>query len=115
MAEFKVRMMEIAEDAVDGCYGDILPHVENDTYMNVEYRSDAAIKKMLAGEFTKDDDGKGVWIKDDNGISLYVMITDNEYDKVRDNLIKHMPECPKSLKIKALEKEVARLKIVQFF
>ena len=115
LAEFKTRMMAIAEETIGGCYGDVLPHVENDTYMNVEYRSDAVIRKMLAGEFTKDEDGKSVCVKDDNGISCRIRITSNMYDNMRDNFIKNMPQCPKDLKIKALEKEIARLHVTNYF
>ena len=115
LAEFKTRMMAIAEEAVDGCYGDIFPHVENDTYMNVESRSDAVIRKMLAGEFIKHEDGKSVLVKDDNGVSCSIRITSNMYDNMRDNFIKSMPQCPKDLKIKSLEKEVARLQFARCF
>lgn len=107
--DFKKKMLIEMDEAIGNCYSEILPHVENDTYMNVQCRSEAVIKNLLAGNIEKDKDGKGVYIKDDNGLSVHIVITDNMYDQLRDTLIQSMPVCPKDMKIKALELDIKHM------
>ena len=100
--EFKVKMAKVAEDAIADVYSEMLPHAEQDTYMNVAYRSESLIKNLLSGSFKKKGDSS-ITIDDDNGISVDFSMTDSMYDSIRDNLVKVMPACPKDLKIKSLE------------
>ena len=101
--EFKEKMIKEVGETIDHLYSDVLPHVENDTYMNVQYRAEDMIKSLMSGSFRKDDNGKGVYVVDNNGLGAYFIITDMMYDTMRENLIKAMPTCPKDLKIKSLE------------
>tara|TARA_R110000850_G_scaffold196814_2_gene323169 strand:+ start:98 stop:469 length:372 start_codon:yes stop_codon:yes gene_type:complete len=101
--EFKEKMIKEVGETIDHLYSDVLPHVENDTYMNVQYRAEDMIKALMSGSFRKDDNGKGAYVVDNNGLGAYFTITDMMYDTMRENLIKAMPVCPKDLKIKSLE------------
>jgi hypothetical protein len=101
--EFKKKILSAADEAISDCYCDILPHVENDTYMNVQGRTEATIKSILIGDVTPHPSGKGISVKDDNGVSVRIDIDDGMFDSLRDALVKSMPECPKDLKIKSLE------------
>ena len=101
--EFKKKILSAADDAISDCYCEILPHVENDTHMNVQSRSEAVIKSILIGDVTPHPSGKGVSVKDDNGVSVRISIDDGMFDSLRDALVKSMPVCPKDLKIKSLE------------
>ena len=107
--EFKEKMIKEAEETIGHLYSDVLPHVENDTYMNVQYRAEDIIQALMAGTFTKDDNGEGVYVADNNGVGVYFHITDNMYDTLRENLINAMPACPKDLKIKSLELTVKHM------
>ena len=106
LAEFKKQMMSIAEDAVSICYGDIIPHIESDHAHNTQYRAQAIIKNLLAGNFKAADIPNSVVVCDDNGIDTHITISDLEHDRMRDNLIKAMPTCPKDLKIRQLEETI---------
>ena len=101
--EFKEKMIKEVDEAISYLYSDVLPHVENDTCMNVQYRTEDTIKNLISGTFQKDPDGKGVYVTDNNGVGVHLYITDMMYDNMRENLIKAMPVCPKDLKIKSLE------------
>ena len=101
--EFKEKMIKEVEETIGRLCSDVLPHVENDTYMNVQYRSEDIIQALMSGTFQKDVKGEGVYVADNNGVGVYFHITDNMYDTMRENLIKAMPACPKDLKIKSLE------------
>lgn len=101
--EFKKKMMSIAEDAVSICYCEMMPHIESDHFQNVAYRAQSVVKNLLAGNFKKSDWPGTVIVCDDNGIDTDITITDHDHDRIRENLIKAMPTCPKDLKIKQLE------------
>lgn len=101
--EFKAKMMTEMEEAIGDLYSNVLPHVENDNYMNVQHRSDEIIKALMSGTFQKDDNGKGVYVADSNGVGVYLKITDYMYDTMRTNLIKAMPVCPKDMEIESLK------------
>lgn len=101
--KFKEKMIKEVEETISHLYSDVLPHVENDTYINVQYRTEDIIKALMSGTFQKDPDEKGVYVADNNGLGVYLCITDSMYDTMRENLIKAMPVCPKDLKIKSLE------------
>tara|TARA_R110000822_G_scaffold151507_2_gene290657 strand:+ start:2467 stop:2838 length:372 start_codon:yes stop_codon:yes gene_type:complete len=101
--EFKEEMFKRAEETISRLYSDVLPHVENDTYMNVQYRTEDIVKSLMSGTFKKDPDGKGVYVTDSNGVGVHLNITAMMYDNMRENLIQIMPTCPKDLKIKSLE------------
>lgn len=107
--EFKEKMIKEVEETIGHLYSDVLPHVENDTYMNVQYRAEDMIKALMSGTFQKDDNGKGVYVVDNSGLGAYFYITDMMYDTMRENLIEAMPACPKDLKIKSLELTVKHM------
>ena len=108
--EFKEKMIKEVEETIGHLYSDVLPHVENDTYMNVQYRAEDMIKSLMSGTIQKDDNGKGVYVTDNNGLGAYFYITDMMYDTMRENLIEAMPTCPKDLKIKSLELTIKHMK-----
>tara|TARA_R110000851_G_C12629569_1_gene517659 strand:+ start:69 stop:476 length:408 start_codon:yes stop_codon:yes gene_type:complete len=107
--EFKKKMLLAADDAISDCYLEILPHVENDTYMNVQSRSEAVIKNIIIGDVIPHPSGNGVVAKDDSGVSVRISIDDGMFDSLRDALVKSMPVCPKDLKIKSLELTIERM------
>ncbi len=101
--EFKAKMVKEMEESIGDLYSDVLPHVENDTYINVQNRSDEIIKALMSGTFQKDDNGNGVYVADSNGVGVYLKITDYMYDTMRSNLIEAMPICPKDMEIESLK------------
>ena len=70
--EFKDKMIKEAEEVISNLYSHVLPHVENDTYMNVQYRAEDMIEALMSGSFRKDDNGKGVYVVDNNGLAVYL-------------------------------------------
>lgn len=102
---FKDQLAVVAEGAISDVYSEILPHVENDTFMNVTYRSQRVIENMIAGKFERVNKNT-VSILDDNHMSVEIKITDNQWDSIRESLIKAMPACPKDLEIKSLKRQI---------
>ena len=107
--EFKDKLKVACDDVLGVAYCDILPHAEGDTLGNVNSSCQSVIKRLLAGEFKQTDLKDTVLVEDNSGIGVYIQITDFMYDGIRDNLIKHMPSCPKDLKIKQLQKTIEQL------
>ena len=105
--EFKRQMKSAVNDVLDSAYCEILPHVENDTFMNVGLHSQALIKKLLAGDFKKTTQENTIIVTDDNFIDVAITLTSDEYDRIRHNLINAMPSCPKDLEIESLKKKIA--------
>lgn len=105
--EFKKQMRGAVNDVLDRAYCEILPHVENDTFMNVGLRSQALIKKLLGGQFKKTTQENTIIVSDDNFIDVAITLTSDEYDRIRHNLISAMPSCPKDLEIEALKNKIA--------
>lgn len=103
LTEFKAKVIKEIKESIDCVYTDILPHIENDTYMNVQYRSNEIIKALISGEFKKDDSGRGVYVADSNGVCVYLNVTDYMYDNMRKSLIEAMPVCPKDMEIESLK------------
>ena len=102
---FKIKLASVAEDAVSEVYTEILPHVENDTFMNVQYRSQRVIENMIAGKFTTIDDS-AVSIVDDNDMVVIIRVTDSQWDNLRRSLLTVMPACPKDLEIASLKEQL---------
>ena len=71
--EFKIKMLSEVKTVLDGVYGEILPHAENDTYMNVSMRTESVIKNLLAGNFTETGKGNKVLVCDDNETLLQLL------------------------------------------
>jgi light-regulated signal transduction histidine kinase (bacteriophytochrome) len=105
--QFKKDTEKLVKDAVIKIYTDMLPHIEDDTEMNVQHRSEDIIKNLLAGnvEFYKENTVK---VKDTNGVGVYLTITDNRYDNIRKKLLEVMPTCPKDLEIQSLKERLKR-------
>ena len=102
---FKIKLASVAEDAIAGVYSEILPHVENDTFMNVQYRSQRVIENMIAGKFTVVDHNT-VRISDDNDMCVDIKVTDTQWDNLRRSLLTVMPACPKDLEIASLKEQL---------
>ena len=100
---FKKKLNEACDEAVGTCYNEIVPHIVSDNSHNTQYRAQAIIMQLLAGNFKRSGREGTVIICDDNGIDTDITISDHQYDNIRDNLIKAMPACPKDLKIKQLQ------------
>ena len=107
--EFKDKLKSACDDVLSVAYCDILPHAESDTLYNVSSSCESVIENLLAGNFESTDLKNRVLVKDNSGVGVYIKITDHMYDKIRDNLIKHMPSCPKDLKIKQLQNTIEQL------
>ncbi len=103
--EFKSNLSRIAEDAISDVYMDVLPHVESDTFMNVQYRSNEVVKNMLSGAFKRVDENT-VSVVDGNNIAVEIKITDDKWDSIRRKLIEVMPSCPKDLEIESLKNQI---------
>ena len=102
---FKIKLASVAENAISEVYSEILPHVENDTFMNVQYRSQRVIENMIAGKFTVVDDNT-VRINDDNDMCVDIKVTDTQWDNLRRSLLTVMPACPKDLEIASLKEQL---------
>ena len=102
---FKIKLASVAEDAISEVYSEILPHVENDTFMNVQYRSQRVIENMISGKFTVVDDNT-VRISDDNDMCVDIKVTDTQWDNLRRSLLTVMPACPKDLEISSLKEQL---------
>jgi len=102
---FKANLAIIASDAVSEVYSEILPHVENDTFMNVQYRSQRVVENMIAGKFTVVNENT-VRINDDNDMGVDIKVTDSQWDNLRISLLSVMPACPKDLEIASLKKQL---------
>ncbi len=103
--DFKSDLARVSEEAISSAYGEILPHVENDTFMNVQYRSQRVIENMIAGKFKSDGDNT-VIVEDDNGINVKIKITDSQWDNMRASLLSALPVCPKDLEIESLKNTI---------
>lgn len=102
---FKKKLSSIAKDSISEVYGEILPHIEDDTFMNVQYRSQRVIENMIAGKFERVDDNT-VSTVDDNGIKVNIKVTDTQWDLIRKSLLLALPACPKDLEIASLKKQL---------
>ena len=102
---FKIKLASVAENAISEVYSEILPHVENDTFMNVQYRSQRVIENMIAGKFTVVNDNT-VRINDDNDMCVDIKVTDTQWDNLRRSLLTVMPACPKDLEIASLKEQL---------
>lgn len=102
---FRVDIKKVAEDAICDVYSEMLPHVENDTFMNVGCRSQRVIENAIRGEFVRIDETT-VSVKDDNNMDVKIKISDQQWDGMRTSLLKAMPACPKDLEIAQLKRQI---------
>ena len=103
--EFKKKILAEADEVITNVYSEILPHVENDTFMNVQYRTRAAIENIIAGNFKRINE-RSVTVLDDNGVTVDVELSDSQWDPMRKSLLSVMPVCPKDLEIKSLKQQL---------
>lgn len=106
--EFKKELLKVADAAIDVAYAEVLPHIERDTFINVQYRSQAVIENAVRGEFTRINENT-IAVKDDNDIEVKIKISDSQWDSIRTSLIEAMPSCPKDLEIASLERQIEAL------
>ena len=104
---FKGELKSTLDEVINEAYCELLPHAEHDTFCNVSNTTEQVVKNMIAGKFRINDYGN--LVVQTGNFDIQVKVTDSFWDDARDNLIKNMPECPKDLKIRALEKEVQQL------
>ena len=102
---FKKKLVSIAEDSISEVYGEILPHIEDDTFMNVQYRSQRVIENMISGNFERVDDNT-VSTVDDNDVKVQIKVTDTQWDSMRRSLLLALPACPKDLEIASLKEQL---------
>jgi hypothetical protein len=103
--DFRKKILAEADEAISNAYSDILPHVENDTFMNVQYRSQTVIENIIAGKFERINE-KSVSVLDDNEITVEIALTDGKWDCLRKSLLSVMPVCPKDLEIQSLKEQL---------
>ena len=103
--DFRKKILAEADEAISTAYSEILPHVENDTFMNVQYRSRAVINNIIAGKFERINESS-VTVIDDNGITVEIKLTDGHWDALRASLLSAMPVCPKDLEIQSLKAQL---------
>lgn len=104
---FRKQMLSVTEDAITEVYTGMIPHLEYDTESNVQWQTNAAIRALLAGHFTVE--GDYLVVQSNYPVRVNIKLSTMEYDHLRDNLIKAMPECPKDAKIRALEEQIDRI------
>lgn len=49
--DFQQAMLNIANDAISGVYGDVLPYIVTDTEANIGYRVEGSLRNILSGKF----------------------------------------------------------------
>ncbi len=109
--ELKESVSKSVQYALHDCHAELLPHLDNDTFMNVSYRCQGVIENLIAGNFHAVDDNK-IQVSDSNGITVDIRVTDFNYDRIRDSLIKAMPACPKDKLIESLKKTIYHLESI---
>lgn len=112
IADYKVKMMKIAEDAFNDIVLDRAPYLESDTVMNVEFRTNNVLHSMLSGAFEVRDDG---YIQvHQEGFLITTKVTAHEWDGYRRELIKLMPGCPKDKEIELLKSRIKELELAWY-
>ncbi len=109
--ELKESVSKSVQHALHDCHAELLPHLDSDTFMNVSYRCQDLIENLIAGNFHAVDDSK-IQVSDSNGITVDIKVTDFNYDRIRDSLIKAMPACPKDKLIESLKKTIYHLESI---
>ncbi len=108
LEKFKTDAANAVKDMTDAIHGDLLPHVEEDTIMNVDYRAQEAVNKLLEGKFEKISEHH-VSVQLHSGIHVPIRITSNQYDSLRKSLLEVMDACPKDLEIQSLKDQIKHL------
>lgn len=101
---FRKQMLSVTNDVINEVYSGLIPHLEYDTESNVQWQTNAAIRALLAGRFTVE--GDYLVVQSSYPVRVNIKLSTMGYDHLRDNLIKAMPECPKVVKIRALEEQI---------
>lgn len=101
---FRKQMLSVTDEVISEVYSGLIPHLEYDTESNVQWQTNAAIRALLAGHFTVE--GDYLVVQSNYPVRVNIKLSTMQYDHLRDNLIKAMPECPKDVKIRALEETI---------
>lgn len=105
MSRFKTDAAAVVKDITDSIHSDLLPHIENDTVMNVDLRAQEAVNNLIAGSFDRVSESH-VSVKLHSGIHIPIKITANQFDNARKSLIEVMGACPKGLEIAAFKDQI---------
>ena len=107
MERFKKDAYTAVDEAFDTIHCDMAPHLDTDTDSNVAHQAGEIIRGLLEGNFERVGES-GVMVSGYSGISVFVNMTDFEYDRIRKNLLEVMPACPKDLEIQSLKDQLSR-------
>lgn len=101
---FRKQMLSVTDEVISEVYSGLIPHLEYDTESNVQWQTNKAIQALLQGRFTIE--GDYLVVQSSYPVRVNIKMSTMQYDLLRDNLIKAMPECPKDVKIRALEEQI---------
>ena len=99
----KADMHQACLQAMDSIHGEMMPHIDCDTFMNAQSCAERGIQDILAGRFSR----QGNHIVTPS-LMIRVKMTDHEYDGLRKSILEVMPDCPKDLEIKSLREQLRR-------
>lgn len=83
---------------------ELLPHIDNDTDMNVQYRAAEVIGKLAGGDYEIEEEGGRVKVKVNNYV--YITLDAGKWNKAVDNLASRLSDKAKDLKIEKLEAQL---------
>jgi len=102
--QFKKDAQEIVGEVIDTIHGDLLPSVEDDTAMNVEFRLNEVVNRIIAGMFTVEEGGD--WINVSVNQYVNIRLDPEPWNKAVDVLSEKFSDTAKDMKIKRLEAEL---------
>jgi hypothetical protein len=106
--EFAQKIRDEAKEVLSDFESDILPYIDEDTIFNAQFQAVDIVESILAGDFEWDGDYIIVSKAREFSPRVRIAFDKMKYDRLRDNIIAHMPKCPKDDKIAALEEELER-------
>ena len=107
ISQFKESASKAVNSAISDLHNEYMPHVGSDMQANVATVTAEVINKIIRGRFIVDDD---YIVVENNGYDCRIRIyTVGFFTPLLDSLIKHMPKCPKDIKIQILQEENERL------
>lgn len=105
VSSFKEIASRALEDLMDELVAKRLPYLEDDRGYNVEYRANDIVRKLIEGDYSLDE--KGFLRVKQEGFFMVIKVSSCQWDNLRKELIKLMPECPKDKEIENLKMQLA--------
>ena len=105
LSNFSKDIERAASCAISNALTDCLPHILSDTEFNIEYRSQDAIRNLIAGNFEREGNYLNIMCGTGD-LRVRLEVSSYEYDNIRKSLIEVMPECPKDLEIQSLKEQL---------